>query len=219
MKNAVQLVVSSGMFRGDVKLFYLPSWVISSFGVEGGPGVWGLVQNDVERTKTFLSTENELSDLISRAFCLEWDTIDLSDVLHEAIVLGVLIYMKSPGGEDLVSDVDTWDSITGQTIDGGTWQSKVSDFNNDPAICLGCKDQISDIVFLLDRSDSIENDEWDSVLNFVNETVDRLDVSPDGVHIAIITFSTEAIVWTAGFLDKVDTGHVYTQSFDTVKSR
>ncbi|XP_032237299.1 collagen alpha-1(XII) chain [Nematostella vectensis] len=51
-----------------------------------------------------------------------------------------------------------------------------------------------DIAFLLDASGSIGRRSWEEIKNFVKSIVDMCDISDQGTHVGIITFSTDPVI-------------------------
>lgn len=51
-----------------------------------------------------------------------------------------------------------------------------------------------DLGILIDASDTVEKQNWPSMLEFVSSVVDSFDISPSGTHIGLIIFSREAEV-------------------------
>lgn len=56
---------------------------------------------------------------------------------------------------------------------------------------------ILDLAFLVDSSGSIKYlspDNWEIILNFVNNIIDRLSIGPSATQVALVNFATEAFV-------------------------
>jgi collagen type VI alpha len=49
-----------------------------------------------------------------------------------------------------------------------------------------------DVIFILDSSGSIKIENWKFVLNFVNEAIKRMDVSPRATRVGLVTFGNRA---------------------------
>ena len=57
--------------------------------------------------------------------------------------------------------------------------------------CLGCK-ATADVAFLVDSSGSIGRSRWPLMKEFVKKVTNVFNVGPDGTHIAVIAYSTNA---------------------------
>ena len=57
--------------------------------------------------------------------------------------------------------------------------------------CSGCK-ATADVAFLVDSSGSIGRRRWPLMINFLKEVTNVFNVGPDGTHIAVIAYSSDA---------------------------
>lgn len=51
-----------------------------------------------------------------------------------------------------------------------------------------------DVAFLIDSSGSISRRNWKRLLEFVKSAVEAFDVSPSGSHVAVVSYSSYAVV-------------------------
>ncbi|XP_013388832.1 collagen alpha-1(XIV) chain-like, partial [Lingula anatina] len=59
-------------------------------------------------------------------------------------------------------------------------------------VCHDCEIYAGDIVFALDESGSIEKDDWEKVLAFVQDVVQTFDIGPDNTYFGVVTFGNGA---------------------------
>ena len=56
--------------------------------------------------------------------------------------------------------------------------------------CLECR-EISDLLFILDGSGSVDQPNWDRMVEFVSNLLDDLNIDLDQTHVALMTFSDD----------------------------
>ena len=56
-----------------------------------------------------------------------------------------------------------------------------------------CK-AVADVAFIVDSSGSIGRSKWPKMLNFLKEVINEFNIGPDGTHVAVIAYSTDAVL-------------------------
>ena len=64
--------------------------------------------------------------------------------------------------------------------------------NHNPTLAQAgeCQDNLADILFILDESGSVEPQDFQTTLTFVYNVVDRLEIGPNDVKVAVLTFDS-----------------------------
>ena len=150
--------------------------------------IWGLTRDQFEQTKEhFMKIHIQV---IKNAFGIDWESIlfeEMNVPLYSGI--GFHLYLLSidayPMSWSTDKQAELYEQITDQaTIQWTTYLARLVQLQEEL-----CKQEETDLVFLVDESGSIGEDNFRLMMNFVSEVINQLNVGSDSTRVALRTFS------------------------------
>ena len=150
--------------------------------------IWGLTRDQFQQTKEhFMKVHVKIIDI---AFGIDWESIlyeEMNVPLYSGI--GFHLYLLSIDAYPIAWSTDKqaelYQKITDQaTIQWTTYTTRLIKLQEEL-----CKLQETDLVFLVDESGSIGNDNFKLMMDFVSNIIGQLNIGSDTTRVALRTFS------------------------------
>lgn len=192
----VNLIRESCLFADDKRFLVRLAYVQSHDGYDSKTfrngyhgGIWQIDENMFIETKNNAGRLSDQYNIIRNQFGIDWNRVTWSE-LRQPLYSGIAaaLYTILHGGtgwrvEDQAHFYETYFvNLAG------------NNFTNEANILdRGCHgNEKLDLAFVIDRSNSLSNDDFLRAKYFVQTVVDSFDIAPDKTRVAVVTYATNA---------------------------
>jgi uncharacterized protein YegL len=204
VETVVDLISQSCIFDNDRLLLRRIAYVETQDGLASNTfrhgddnfygGIWQISETDFLHVQASMTAS--VSEQIQAKFQIDWSSVQYTELikpLYSGLAARLRIaeyYATTTIPQSVSSQASYW--ALHYTINTGG--SSTIFVERSSAIITTCESPRADIVFVLDSSGSIASDNFDNVLEFVNEVVRSFDIGAQKVRIGVIVFSDKATV-------------------------